>query len=370
MTMSGEDPLKLARRAFIALVVAMIVATGAPQRAAADVVVREVQRILADEGYDPGEIDGIAGRTTKSAVAAFQRDHGLPATGRLDRRTLGLMRATYYGRDLPTPPIAQPATPSDVPPTTGVPHRDAAASATVPGPPESDLKPTVERVDGPAGLVPLGDAATTGAPPPSLAPKPTSDPAAAAPISVSASRIETAPAPASVTATTPVSATPSKPAPRTSAPPGFFRAPAAQAVALGALASLALGLGAVWARRHRHPARHRMRTITPAQSPRGQARRARTPHPSNSRAGARADPEVAYRRWLVRGTHTTPADRAFLLRYLVDLEARYFDEAAEAGREAIAAEVRALALAHADDADFSRRAARFLTAVDVERLLR
>ncbi len=76
--MSGENPLKLARRAFTALVVAMVVAAGVSQRAAADIVVREAQRILAGEGYNPGGIDGIAGHATKSAVAAFQRDNDLP----------------------------------------------------------------------------------------------------------------------------------------------------------------------------------------------------------------------------------------------------------------------------------------------------
>jgi len=330
--------LKLVRRAFIVLVVAMLVAMGVSRRATADVVVREVQRILADEGYDPGEIDGIAGHATKSAVAAFQKDHNLPATGRLDRRTLGLMRATYYGRDLPTPPTARPAPPPDTPRASNVPRRDATTTP--------DLKPTIERVDSAAGVVSLDDAA----------PEPRAAPAGAAPVEpipISASRIETAPPP--------------EPAPRAGAAPGLFRAPATQVGALGALASLALGLGAVWARRRDRPARHRMRTIAPARASSGQSR---TPPSSDSRAGARADPEIAYRRWLVRGTHTAPAERAFLLRHLDDLEARYFDEAAETGREAIAAEVRALAIAHADDADFTRRATRFLTAVDVERLLR
>ncbi len=43
--------------------------------------VRDVQLNLATLGYKPGPADGILGSRTRSAIEAFQRDHGLAATG-------------------------------------------------------------------------------------------------------------------------------------------------------------------------------------------------------------------------------------------------------------------------------------------------
>lgn len=52
-----------------------------------------VQSDLADQGYDPGPIDGVIGPQTTDAIAAFQSDNGLPVTGNTDDpllRALGL----------------------------------------------------------------------------------------------------------------------------------------------------------------------------------------------------------------------------------------------------------------------------------------
>lgn len=51
-----------------------------------------VQRALAALGYDPGPADGVAGPRTRQAIAAFQRDRGLQATGVLDAATLAALR--------------------------------------------------------------------------------------------------------------------------------------------------------------------------------------------------------------------------------------------------------------------------------------
>ncbi len=48
--------------------------------------VRGVQLNLATLGYKPGPADGILGSRTKSAIEAFQRDQGLPATGEVSRK--------------------------------------------------------------------------------------------------------------------------------------------------------------------------------------------------------------------------------------------------------------------------------------------
>ena len=59
----------------------------APVIAPARIGLREAQSLLAGMGYDPGPADGVAGRRTTAALRAFQRDHGLPTSGRLDDAT-------------------------------------------------------------------------------------------------------------------------------------------------------------------------------------------------------------------------------------------------------------------------------------------
>lgn len=45
--------------------------------------IANVQRTLAELGYDPGPADGVMGRRTRAAIRAFQTTVGLPADGRL-----------------------------------------------------------------------------------------------------------------------------------------------------------------------------------------------------------------------------------------------------------------------------------------------
>jgi len=50
--------------------------------------VMRLQQHLAAAGHSPGDIDGIAGPNTFSALLSFQRAHGLPVTGQVDDITL------------------------------------------------------------------------------------------------------------------------------------------------------------------------------------------------------------------------------------------------------------------------------------------
>lgn len=47
-----------------------------------------VQSALASEGYYRGRIDGVIGSGSRSAIRAYQRQNGLPSTGRIDNSLL------------------------------------------------------------------------------------------------------------------------------------------------------------------------------------------------------------------------------------------------------------------------------------------
>ncbi len=57
--------------------------------------VKEMQTILYSMGFDVGTPDGVAGRKTRAAVTEFQREHGLPASGELDRATIKKLREVH-----------------------------------------------------------------------------------------------------------------------------------------------------------------------------------------------------------------------------------------------------------------------------------
>ena len=64
-------------------------------------MMRSVQRMLRDVGYDPGPIDGARGGQTASALSAFQRDKGLKRTGTLTAPTLQALAKTSERRGRP-----------------------------------------------------------------------------------------------------------------------------------------------------------------------------------------------------------------------------------------------------------------------------
>lgn len=54
-------------------------------------VVRNLQQELSDRGYQVGPVDGVWGSQTQQALANFQRDRNLQATGQIDRQTLAAL---------------------------------------------------------------------------------------------------------------------------------------------------------------------------------------------------------------------------------------------------------------------------------------
>ena len=59
-----------------------------PQRAPSRDRYKEIQAALKERGYDPGPIDGEWGSQTAAALRRFEKDHQLPADGRLDALVL------------------------------------------------------------------------------------------------------------------------------------------------------------------------------------------------------------------------------------------------------------------------------------------
>jgi len=50
--------------------------------------IEEIQVILKNEGYEPGNTDGRMGKETRDAIKAFQESIGLKSTGYVDKSTL------------------------------------------------------------------------------------------------------------------------------------------------------------------------------------------------------------------------------------------------------------------------------------------
>lgn len=72
---------------YVVLLVASLVATAAmAQDAMPDTA--DIQRALVKHGYNVGSVDGLWGRRSINALAAFQKAEGLPATGEPDRATI------------------------------------------------------------------------------------------------------------------------------------------------------------------------------------------------------------------------------------------------------------------------------------------
>jgi N-acetylmuramoyl-L-alanine amidase len=57
--------------------------------------VHAAQARLRNLGYEPGPLDGIAGKRTRSAVIAFQVVEGLKVTGKIDDATIDKLKEAY-----------------------------------------------------------------------------------------------------------------------------------------------------------------------------------------------------------------------------------------------------------------------------------
>ena len=87
----------------------------ATSTAATRKAIQGAQERLQAFGYQPGSTDGVMGAKTAAAVRKFQSDHGLPATGILDRKTTDALSAGNTAAKNPTP-AANPTTPAEASP--------------------------------------------------------------------------------------------------------------------------------------------------------------------------------------------------------------------------------------------------------------
>jgi len=76
-----------------ALASVMVVCIAPPVDAQQDSVrynrteIKRAQEALVQAGHDPGPMDGVMGSRTGAALRAYQEQHGLTVTGRLDEAT-------------------------------------------------------------------------------------------------------------------------------------------------------------------------------------------------------------------------------------------------------------------------------------------
>ena len=52
-----------------------------------------MQKLLAENGFDPGPADGLLGEQTIDAITAFQGKAGLPKTGQIDTGLVAALQA-------------------------------------------------------------------------------------------------------------------------------------------------------------------------------------------------------------------------------------------------------------------------------------
>ena len=96
---------RLALRFFAALVcAALLVILLAPSASAAvywgsrGETVRQVQKKLRQWGYYDGDVDGVFGQGTRSAIMAFQAAKGLPCTGVASAEIQEMIEKEYNAR--------------------------------------------------------------------------------------------------------------------------------------------------------------------------------------------------------------------------------------------------------------------------------
>ena len=93
-------------------------------------MVKQVQADLQQQGIYKGNVDGMWGPETQSAVANFQQAHGMPATGELNSPTLAALNLPSDGTTAATG--AAPMAPAQMTPAPMTAPPATTSSATTP----------------------------------------------------------------------------------------------------------------------------------------------------------------------------------------------------------------------------------------------
>lgn len=93
------------------VVIARDSANRGAEEAEARRITAAVQQLLAQLGYDPGPADGVIGTQTQAAILNFQRDSGLPLTGRIDEVLARRLVAAVESQGRSRPPEPRPSAP-------------------------------------------------------------------------------------------------------------------------------------------------------------------------------------------------------------------------------------------------------------------
>jgi peptidoglycan hydrolase-like protein with peptidoglycan-binding domain len=150
-------------------------ASAAPATAhppAGDPRIQEAQRLLTEQAYAPGPVDGLMGSRTREALKRFQNDRGLTVSGKADERTLEALRSLAKPARKETPPLLEnpPAPPAPTPPSgiTPLPVPLPVLPALMPPP---EITPPVSPASAPpSGIAPPPPVSQTPAPATEIAP--------------------------------------------------------------------------------------------------------------------------------------------------------------------------------------------------------
>jgi hypothetical protein len=124
--------------------------------------IRKIQAALNEQGFDAGDPDGKLGRRTRDAVTAFQKQHGIHATGKVDRATRDALLSAAPGggqseHPAGTPPDnARSGGNADQPSPAAAPPQGTAPETTAAPPQGGEAGTTSGAAPQPTPLQPLG----------------------------------------------------------------------------------------------------------------------------------------------------------------------------------------------------------------------
>lgn len=76
--------------------------------------IRHIQTQLQQQGYDVGQVDGVWGPKSQQALASFQRDQNIQASGRPDQETLAALGVEPDAQQAQTPDESSAQQPQDM----------------------------------------------------------------------------------------------------------------------------------------------------------------------------------------------------------------------------------------------------------------